>query len=503
LPSSNHDSGIDRSNVQGLVGFGYAALTEAKYLLLRVKDAAAARNWCRTAPVTSAEFRGSAPDVALQLAFTAQGLRALGVAEHLIAGFSAEFIGGMHGDHNRSRRLGDTGGNAPEMWHWGSGERVPHVLVAVMARKGLADYLGTIRGPSWDEAFETLVTLTTSNLNGSEQFGFRDGLSQPQLDWKHEIDPSRDTIDYRNRTALGEFLLGYPNEYGKYTDRPLVDQNYIGAGLLRAAEDAPQKRDLGRDGTYLVLRQLEQDVRRFWQFLKEQAGGEAAARRELAAAMVGRTLDGDPLVQRSASVADVTDAPDHPRNSFNYDEDQLGTQCPLGAHVRRANPRTADFFGRPDSALAQLSERLGFQPVGLRDDLLASSRFHRILRRGREYGPGLQPDEALRPESPDEPTRGLHFVCLNANISRQFEFVQGSWLISSKFAGLSGEQDTLLGNRRQAPGCPFAEDFSIPRVGRLGRVVTKLPQFVTVRGGAYFFLPSLSALRFIAREWEK
>jgi deferrochelatase/peroxidase EfeB len=162
-------------------------------------------------------------------------------------------------------------------------------------------------------------------------------------------------------------------------------------------------------------------------------------------------------------------------------------------HVRRY----ADYPGRP-TGLAKLVTMLGFGPSGFRDDLMSSVRFHRILRRGREYGPELLPTDALTPASPNEPERGLHFICLNANISRQFEFLQNAWIVNTKFSGLTGESDPLLGNRETIPGCPVTANFTKPADGGLRRRASGLPQFVTVRGGAYFFLPSLRALRYFA-----
>ena len=142
---------------------------------------------------------------------------------------------------------------------------------------------------------------------------------------------------------------------------------------------------------------------------------------------------------------------------------------------------------------------LGFGPKGFYDDLTSSVRFHRILRRGREYGSELLPEQALRAPVPNESARGLHFICVNANISRQFEFLQNAWITNSKFSGVTGESDPLLGNRESMPGCPVTSNFTIPGDGALRRRVSGLPQFVTVRGGAYFFLPSLRALRYLAR----
>ena len=141
---------------------------------------------------------------------------------------------------------------------------------------------------------------------------------------------------------------------------------------------------------------------------------------------------------------------------------------------------------------------LGFGPKGFRDDLMSPVRFHRILRRGREYGRELVPQDAIGPAPADDPERGLHFLCLNANILRQFEFLQNAWMNSSKFSGLTGESDPLLGNRATIPGCPVASDFTEPRKDGIPRRASGLPQFITLRGGAYFFLPSLRALRYFA-----
>ncbi len=140
---------------------------------------------------------------------------------------------------------------------------------------------------------------------------------------------------------------------------------------------------------------------------------------------------------------------------------------------------------------------LGFGIPGPRSDLVAAVRFHRILRCGREYGSFLTQEDALRPAATEE-DRGLRFICLNANITRQFEFVQNAWLARTKFDGLTGESDPLLGNREPIPGCPATDTYSIPQPGSVAKRLTRLPQFVTVRGGAYFFLPGIRALRYLS-----
>ena len=496
---------VDYSDVQGLVRFGYRKMTQAAYVLVRVKNPVAARAWLRSAPITSAVTMNPPPTTALHVAFTSAGLRALGVGESVINGFSPEFIAGMTSD-NRTRRLGDIGNNAPWRWEWGgtpNGEDVPHLAVMFFAEPGdggVEALMGRTMGAAWVDAFTIVRRLGTENLDGVEPFGFADGISQPEIDWSVNRDASAPVLDYGNVVALGEFLLGYKNEYEKYTDRPMLEASSETEALL-PAQDAPQKKDLGRNGTYLVMRQLRQDVRAFWQFVMSASGADAAAADRLAAAFVGRMRDGTPLVPaQSKSIPGIgTDADAIRLNQFTFDGDPSGASCPFGAHIRRANPRNADYPGHP-TGLAKLFAAFGLGRDAFRDDLISPVRFHRILRRGREYGPGITPEQAAMPAPPNDPERGLHFICLNANISRQFEFLQNAWMVNTKFSGLTGESDPLLGDRESISGCPVTNDFNMQTAGGLRRRVSGVPQFVTVRGGAYFFLPSLRALRYFASE---
>ncbi|HEY5704885.1 MAG TPA: hypothetical protein VIS96_04860 [Terrimicrobiaceae bacterium] len=502
-------SEVNYSDVQGLVRFGYGWMKEASYFLLRVKDVEAARSWLRSAPVTTAVKPIPLPRTAMQVAFTAPGLHALGVSDSIINNFSHEFVSGM-AEPSRSRRLGDVENNAPSEWEWGgypydakqddpgAREKTPHLVVMFFAKKGLLEgFVQSSTGNGWNEAFAEVRRLETSDLDETEPFGFADGISQPEIDWGQERDMLTGQLDYGNVAALGEFLLGYRNEYGKYTDRPLVDADTASAGLL-PAEDAPEKRDVGRNGTYLVMRDLQQDVQGFWQFVGAQAGGDLTEAEKLAASMVGRTKQGDPLVPLQQKEIPGIDLKKNPKNHFTFDGDPSGVQCPFGAHVRRVNPRNTDYPGRPSGLLGKIITMLGFGPKGFRHDLMSSVRYHRIIRRGREYGSRLTAARALALGEPDDQEHGLHFVCLNANILRQFEFLQGAWIASTKFSGLTGESDPLLGNRAPIRGCPVTSDFNIPQEGGLRRRVSGLEQFVTVQGGAYFFLPSIRALRYFA-----
>ena len=266
----------------------------------------------------------------------------------------------------------------------------------------------------------------------------------------------KEQLEFSNLLALGEVVLGYPNEYGLCTDRPLLnpaadpERRYCcqRRGRSRPARPRTQRRvsrtagaSAGRQGLLAVHR---------------PAGEGVPERRDaLAAAMVGRTTQGAPLVPLARApipgIASADAAATSPTNQFTYVSDPDGVRCPLGAHIRRANPRTADLPGGRQGLLSRLLRMLGFKRAGVRDDLVASTRFHRLLRRGRKYGEPLSLEEALQPGPANEP-RGLHFACLVANISRQFEFVQNAWMTSVKFDGFADESDPLGRQPRARPG---------------------------------------------------
>ena len=467
---------VDLADVQGLLRYGFKHHVESVFLAMRVRDRAAARAWLAQAPVANAVPQGALPTTVLQVALSAEGMAALGVADDITAAFSPEFVSGIAGLSERSRRLGDTGANDPVGWAWGSGPRVAHVLLLLYALPGFIDAFEGVIQAQCAPAFDGVARLTTTDMGGIEPFGFTDGISQPEIDWDGARRMSEEKVlHYGNEVCLGEFVLGYRNEYGLYADRPLLDPQRDPQALLARAEDQPGLADLGRNGSYLVLRQLEQDVAGFWRWIDDVTQGDAAERELLAAAMVGRTKSGEPL----AGCAD------RGLNRFDFDADPDGLRCPLGAHVRRANPRTADMPAGTRGLGSQLVRTLGFDATARQHDLVASARLHRLLRRGREY----RVDGGSR--------EGLHFVALNANIARQFEFVQTAWIASAHFNGLSGEVDPLLGTRSSLPGTGSADAFSRPSDDQPNRRVTGLPQFVTVRGGGYFFLPGLRALRYL------
>jgi Dyp-type peroxidase family len=456
---------LERHDIQGLVARGYADLKLASYILLRIDDPDVARAWLRDQldAITPAPARPA--DSALNVAFSAEGLARLGLSDDALNQFSNEFTAGMTTPHRR-RMFGDVGRSAPETWRWGGPSTpAPHLLLLLFARD--LDTLSK-RATNLSDGYRGVSELdrldTTADLDGREPFGFADGISQPTIEGmssRTDIPP--------NTIRAGEFVLGYVNEYGLYTDRPLLERRADPDGTLPVDVEGSGRADLGRNGTFLVLRQLAQDVRGFWRYVAA-AADEPSRETWFAAKMVGRWPSGAPVTLSP----DADDPLLATANDFTYHyADALGLSCPIGAHVRRAHPRDALDPAPGTARSVELDKR------------------HRLLRRGREYGPPVPPELRTAEDPPDDPERGIFFICLCANIGRQFEFVQHSWVNNPKFDDLYDEPDPMVGYH--AAG---ANNFSIPQDPVRLRL-KNIPQFVTTRGGAYFFLPGLRALRYL------
>jgi len=440
---------LELGDVQGLVARGYGTLSAASFLLLGLEDGAAARRWLASVleSVTSGDDRPE--ERAVNVAFTSLGLLRLGLADELLQQFSNEFVHGMTTEHRR-RVLGDVGDSSPENWDWGGPSSDAVGAVLLLYARDASELSALLEEQSRllvENGVEVQRQLHTSNLDGFEPFGFRDGISQPIVEGLSKSGPAGQTV------RAGEFVLGYVNEHGHLTDEPLVTEG------------------IGRNGSYLVFRQLEQDVRGFWRFI-DSASPHPAERTRLAAKMVGRWPGGAPL----ALSPERDDPALAEANDFGYfHEDRVGTGCPVAAHVRRTNPRDS------------------LDPGPGTDKSLAINRRHRLLRRGREYGQALSQEAALTESLAPDERRGLHFICLNGNIARQFEFVQDTWLNNPKFAGLYDDSDPLVGQ-----SSPYGGTFTMPSAEGVRSRVNGMPRFITVKGGAYFFLPGLRALRRLA-----
>jgi Dyp-type peroxidase family len=461
---------LEFGDIQGIVFSGYQKKSHASYMVLRITDAEKAKSWLRTMSQIVTTGNDHRKETAINLALTATALTALGVGDGAFQTFPLEFREGLAGSDTRSRTLGDVGTSDPSRWLWGHPNQRFDVLLMLFAHtaESLEDLIAAQR-KGFEGAAHPIVERTTQSLpDRREHFGFSDGIAQPVIRGSRQDAHGVHTIE------PGEFILGYPNAYGKQPFVPNVDPALDIGEHLAPYEPDGKRRALGRNGSYMVVRQLDQHVSEFWNYMRAAASrlnpagttpADGAIR--LAAKCVGRWPSGAPLVKapESDNRAFARD------NDFGYfSEDRYGERCPIGAHIRRANPRDSL---EPDPSN---SERVVDR--------------HRVLRRGRSYGPPVERPWEITADDGKE--RGLFFICINANIRRQFEFIQQTWVNNRKFGGLYEERDPLIGENDGT-----ASEFTIPGKPARHRL-EGLPRFVEMRGGGYFFLPSVRALKFLA-----
>ena len=460
---------LDLDDIQGVILRGYRRMGRARHLLLRIDEPAAfkrllgdlatedrasgpfvtvASDWLHKPPA------GEDPTHCVNIGLTFDGLRALGVADESLASFPADF---REGAVARAGKVGDTGANDPR--HWIEALRPEHhqdvhVVLSLYALtdEDLAELAEDLRARAGAGGAASVlhehgakVLYEDAGRAGTVHFGYRDGLSQPTIAGvpapasAHEREPLRDPLP---EVPAGDFVLGHESSREGYYPVP-------GAGAL------------GRNGSFAAFRILEQDVRSFDDFIR---GSDGDPDELLAARICGRWRNGVPLVMSP-------DSPDgaiaeSELNGFDFGEehpDPRGERCPLGSHIRRANPRR--------------------QPGTPGDD--AAKR--RIVRRGLPYG------KVFDPASPDDgEERGLIGMFICVSLRDQYESMMRLWINDGAVApGLGRTRDPLCGNVEPADA-PFVAPGD-PKVE-----VTGLPRFVTTRGGAYLFLPSMTALRRLA-----
>jgi Dyp-type peroxidase family len=386
---------------------------------------------------------------AAQMLLSSAGVSALGGPASL-GGLDVAYTEGMVAPQ-RSRALGDAGADDPSGWLWRDSD-VHMILLAYGTDsdgvESTAQAVRKILSEGWRPVFELPIC---SPKDRREAFGFRDGITAPRVDLG-ELNEKEKGVDL---LAPGEILLGERTAAGTLTAPPP-----IGAG-----------------GSYVAIRQIEQDVESFWKFWLGQAKSEDEAV-WLAAKAVGRwpngmpVKEGAPRHQPTASEGDIM-------RPMSFAPDPQGLGCPIGAHIRRANPRDT----------LETDPKVSLQVVAQ----------HRIIRRGRMFGhhapagdyptgfglPGLDQSD------PDAPKgRGLLFMCLCSDLTRQFEFIQQTWLNNPQFADRRDESDPI------SSGAGVVADsrrFSVP-AEPLRRRIHGLPHWSRVRAGGYFLLPGRDAL---------
>lgn len=414
------------------------------HVLLRIDDAKAGREYLRrlTPHVDSAENWWSAADPWLSIGISYAGLEALGVPQDSLQSFPEAFRQGMAA---RARQLGDEGVNDPKNWDLPYGKGQIHIGLSAFSdsQEQWRKILTIAR-----EQFEGWSGVSILNMQdfGAQpgdrnSLGYKDGIDQPAIEGSG-VDP---LPGQGPRIKAGEFILGYPNEAGVVTPTPQPDT-------------------LGRNGTYIGFRKYQTLVGAFNRFLR--ANGSTDDERELLAAkLVGRWRSGAPL-ELAPEVDDPALGADPQRNNdFNYAGDPRGLRAPLGCHIRRMNPR--------DTELTRLTD------VNL----------HRVLRRGTTYGPPYDPNDVSK--EADEVPRGAYFLFISANAMATIEFLQQEWINDGNFMGLDEERDPIIGLQGDDA------TFTIPREPVRHRV-HGIQTFNVLRGGEYFFMPSLSALKWLA-----
>ncbi|HET9362545.1 MAG TPA: hypothetical protein VFO58_22500 [Vicinamibacterales bacterium] len=419
------------------------ALT-GRYEFLSFNTPAAGRAWLAAIQHTiqsAAAMRASVDRDTrwVTVAFTWNGLRALGVDEASLVTFPEEFKQGMVA---RAAMLGDTGTNHPDRWVGGLASPDLHAIVILFARDAAERERCRIEHEALLARCTGVQVLSTLDLEATppfefahDHFGYRDRLSQPVIEGSGD----EPTPGSGAPLKAGEFILGYPDE-----DGPPVFQ--------------PQPEILSRNGSFMAYRRLEEHVGRFRDFLA--ANGRTTEERELIAAkLMGRWRSGAPLVLAPDADDPTLGADAQRNNNFSYrEQDPHGYAVPLGSHIRRMNPR----------------------------DTAVNMNRRRMIRRGATYGPPL-PEGA--PDDGEE--RGIAAFVICASLVRQFEFAQNVWVNDRNFHELGNERDPVIGLH------DGTLEYKIPK-RPIRKTIRGLPSFTTVKGGAYFFLPGLTALRYLS-----
>jgi Dyp-type peroxidase family len=452
-------SKLDATDIQGFVLRGYG-LPFARYMFLEITDAQRGQRFIGRllGQITTGErWDAGKPEWTLNIAFTHKGLVNLNLPDASLLSFPVEFIQGMKA---RREILGDTGRNGPEGWDsvWKDG-RIDIWLAVNAKKKETLDQRCTdlVRLTSETGGAKVLDSQDAGALfidgawSSKEHFGYTDGFGNPDY-----LGVERDTQPGQGKLlsdgswaplATGELLLGYADEAGEL---PV----------------APVPHLLASNGSFMVYRKLHQNVATFRRYLDDKGTRYAGGKDKFAAKLIGRWPDGTPI-ELSPDAPDPKIVADKTRNvNFTFGNDLNGVRCPVGAHVRRTNPRDAFGFN------GQLINR------------------RRITRRGLPYGPYVPETQPAR----DDGEHGIIFMALNASLFRQFEFVQQQWVEYGNDARLGNDKDMLMGNHEGHDRYTIqgTEDPNNPPF-----VCGDLPNFVELRGGDYFFLPSMTALRMI------
>lgn len=441
------------NDLQGGIITPYAA-THGALLLFAFESAAAASDLLTAARLRISIENGPPPadGIHCNIAFTYEGLRLLGLTDQELEPFAQEFKEGMEA---RFSTLGDVQSNHPRNW------RLPERNWVDRPEESAS--VGQVQL----SMVHALVQLTTAAPDSANDHAIVGNPSHPLHARIGTLVAGLSGVRLLSVQAMKRNIvasLGLPRDHFGFVDgisQPKPSQgpggpqwsNEIGWGDLllghaRSGGDSPTADAWRMNGTYLVVRKLRQDVGAFNDFLTRASQATLLPVETIKAKMMGRTSDGDALADPGRVRS----------NDFDYRGDQQGALCPFQAHIRRANPR-----------------------------LTGKRRTPRIMRRGMSFGPRFDKDR------PTDDERGVMFMAYNANIAEQFEVLQ-RWIAGGNSTDVySGQTDPLMGVARV--GDP--RTFRFQHNGVVHRVDLDRPQaqpFVRVDWGAYFFVPSMTAL---------
>ena len=514
---------LDLLDIQGNVirAYGRFGFPVARYVFLNIRNSAKGRQFIGeiTKKVTTSVDWGDGPgqikrpQCAINLAFTYQGLKHLELPTASLMGFSPEFAAGMK---TRKDILGDDGPSAPRFWDpiWQTNRverhKDVHIFVALNAQSqaileaSYGELVNTINqydgglviiGGHLGENGALLdyqdvnVLMKNGKPTANEHFGYSDGIADPVFEGmpRDAQNPGGRGKQLEDGTwaplATGEFLLGHIDEAREYPP-------------------APDPILLSRNGTYMVYRKLHENVGTFEAYLDEHGKKYPGGKDLLAAKFVGRWRDnGAPLVKApdaaskakfDAEFAAADDAGrDNMLSNFTFDDDMSGAKCPFSSHIRRINPRASlEMIHEPGDTPGSLKmNKTAFDTPG------ALSNRRRLLRRGLPYG-------ICKDRNRDDGNHGIIIMMINVDINRQFEFVQQQWINYGNDFKAGNDKEIILGNHGDGDnnGLPSKAVIQVdPNSDEAPYILTKIPRFVETRGGEYFFVPSMTALRMIAK----
>lgn len=455
------------------------------------------------------------PEATSNVSLTYNGIKKLGISVQTLQTFPDEFIMGMR---SRKTILGDDGPSAPEKWDeiW---LKNVHIFIAISGPDNAAiekryslildlqndlDGVILLEGHKGDKSYQDTSALFEDGLpTNKEHFGYSDGISNPFF--KGMTPEMGEVIGGGKKSGIKN--KGYGNPELKSTWKPLETGEFILGHKDEANEYpvAPMPPLMAKNGSFLVYRKLHENVGKFNEFLDQQSKDFPGGKEKFAAKLSGRWRNGVPLTthpneddanalaakwyQAKFNISQAKTPQEKIKAviayreinkkfvGFDYDKDIDGGGCPIGAHTRRMNPRGSLEFGKKNAF----------------DTPSALADRRRILRRGLPYGNAESP-------SSNDGEHGIIFTAIVANIKRQFEFVQQQWMNYGNDFKLANDKDPLLGNHHYGD-----ENLKDNRMVIEGDIETKrpphflcnIPRFVETRGGEYFFVPSLTALRMI------